>query len=133
MSKFGGVGVALVTPFNSNGDIDYPALRSLVDHVIDGDVDYLVVQGTTGESPTVSATEKRELLTAVIEHTNQRVPVVYGLGGNNTRGVVQNIQEMDWTGVDGILSVSPYYIKPSQDGLYQHYSQIANVTDLPII
>lgn len=133
MSKFGGVGVAIVTPFNERGDIDYAGLQNLVNHLVNGGVDYLVVQGTTGESPVITKSEKRKLLDFVIEVNEKRLPIVYGLGGNNTVAVCKDIKEMDFSGVDGILSVSPYYNKPSQTGLFQHYQMVAEASEIPVI
>ena len=133
MNKFGGVGVAIVTPFNVNGDVDYVGLQKLVNHLISGGVDYLVVQGTTGESPVITASEKRKILDLVIEVNEKRLPIVYGLGGNNTLNVCNAIKKMDLSGVDGLLSVSPYYNKPSQIGLFQHYKMVAEVSEIPVI
>ncbi len=128
-----GTGVALVTPFQKNGKIDYPALEKLVNHVIKGGVDFLVALGTTAETPTLTASEKQEVLTAIVQYNNGRVPVVCGLGGNSTDEVVKQLKEMDLSGVDAILSVTPYYNKPSQEGLYQHYKAVAAATSKPII
>lgn len=133
MSKFSGVGVAIVTPFNSKGEIDYKGLQDLVNHLVEGGVDYLVVQGTTGESPVITSSEKRKLLDFVIEVNEKRVPIVYGLGGNNTIEVCSGIKELDVSGIDGLLSVSPYYNKPSQSGLFQHYKMVAEASELPVI
>ena len=132
-TKFSGVGTALVTPFNSDFSIDYDGLRQLVELQIQGGTDFLVVQGTTGESPTLSATEKQRVLETVAEVTNKRLPIVYGVGGNNTLEVAAKFKEINPALVDGILSVSPYYNKPTQEGIYQHYKLLAESTDLPII
>ncbi len=129
---FKGSGVALVTPFNADNSIDFNALRKLVKLQIDGGTDFLVVQGTTGESPTLSQDEKRHVLDVVMEENNGKLKVVYGVGGNNTRAVGETISQIP-TGVDGILSVSPYYNKPIQHGIFEHYKYIASYTDLPII
>lgn len=133
MSKFGGLGVAMVTPFNEKGQIDFAGVERLVEHMIDGGVDYLVVQGTTGESPSLGMEEKRSLLDFIIEITKKRVPIVYGLGGNNTRVICDMMRSMDWTGVSGVLSVCPFYNKPSQAGMIEHYKQVANASPVPVI
>lgn len=128
-----GTGVAIVTPFNTDGSVDYAGLGRLVNHLIENGIDYLVVQGTTGESVTLSSEEKKKVLEAVIRFNNKRLPIVLGLGGNNTMAVCEQIKSTDLNGVDAILSVSPYYNKPTQEGIYQHYKAIANVCPLPII
>lgn len=133
MKQFKGLGVAMVTPFKEDLSIDYPALQRLIEHMIKGGVDYLVVQGTTGESATINAEEKRGLLDFIIEVNAKRLPIVYGVGGNDTRAVCHTLKTWDFNGVDGILSVSPYYNKPTQEGIYCHYEAIANSTELPII
>ena len=132
MKSFKGSGVALVTPFQTDGSIDFQALKQLVQLQIDGGTDFLVVQGTTGESPTLSQDEKRLVLDTVLEVNNGRLPVVYGIGGNNTAGLAALFQNLP-SGVDGILSVSPYYNKPIQKGIVAHFKQVASYTDLPII
>ncbi len=132
MKSFKGSGVALVTPFQTDGSIDTQALKQLVQLQIDGGTDFLVVQGTTGESPTLSQDEKRLVLDTVLEVNNGRLPVVYGIGGNNTAGLAALFQNLP-SGVDGILSVSPYYNKPIQKGIVAHFKQVASYTDLPII
>ena len=133
MSKlFKGVGVALVTPFKSDFTIDYEALKKLVNFQIENGTDYLVVQGTTGESPTLSSEEKDEVLRTVIQENNGRIQIVYGVGGNNTMEVAKKIKQIP-AGVDGILSVSPYYNKPIQSGIIEHYKYLAKSTSLPII
>lgn len=131
--KFHGTGVALVTPFNKDNSVDYDSLGKLVDHVIAGGVNFLVALGTTAETPTLSSAEKKEVLAFVIKHNNGRVPVVAGIGGNNTAAIVEQLQTSDLTGVDGILSVAPYYNKPTQEGIYQHFKAIATATDKDII
>lgn len=133
MNQFRGTGVALVTPFNSDGTVDYASLEKLVDHVINGGVNYLVALGTTSEAPTMAADEKKKVLATIVSKCNKRVPVVCGIGGNNTAEVLANLKEYDLTNVDGILSVVPYYNKPTQEGLYQHFKAIANATAKPII
>lgn len=131
-NPFSGSGVALVTPFHADGSIDFNALKKLVQLQIDGGTDFLVVQGTTGESPTLTADEKTRVLETVQEVNNGRLKIVYGVGGNNTMAVGESLKKVP-SGVDGILSVSPYYNKPIQKGIIAHYTHIAACTDLPII
>jgi len=133
MKQFVGLGVALVTPFNESGAVDFEGLENLVEHQIKNDVDYLVVQGTTGEVATLTTTEKAEVLAFIIKVNNNRLPIVFGVGGNNTSDVVNTLQELNTEGIDAILSVSPYYNKPSQEGIYQHYKAVSGATKLPII
>jgi 4-hydroxy-tetrahydrodipicolinate synthase len=128
-----GTGVALVTPFTSSMEVDYEGLRQLLDFTINGGVEYLVVNGTTGESVTTTMDEKAEILAFVKKHVNGRVPLVYGLGGNNTQHVLDTIQKTDLSGIAAVLSVSPYYNKPSQQGITQHYTQIADACPVPVI
>jgi 4-hydroxy-tetrahydrodipicolinate synthase len=128
-----GTGVALVTPFLKNGSIDYPSLEKIVTHTVKGGVDFLVALGTTAETPTLTAQEKQELLAAIVRFANGQVPVVCGIGGNNTAEVLQQLKKYDLSGVDAIMSVTPYYNKPTQEGLYQHYKAIASATDKAII
>lgn len=132
MKNFRGSGVALVTPFLADLSIDFPALRRLVREQISGGTDFLVVQGTTGESPTLTASEKQRVLETVMEENNGRLPVVYGVGGNDTMAVCEAFSKIP-AGVDGILSVAPYYNKPIQRGFVAHYKTIAAATELPII
>jgi 4-hydroxy-tetrahydrodipicolinate synthase len=132
-NKFQGTGVALVTPFTKDGAIDYPALAKLVEHVIENKVDFLVALGTTAETPTLSTEEKQAVLRFIIQQNNKRLPLVCGAGGNNTAAVIHQLQTWDWNGVDGLLSVVPYYNKPTQEGIYQHFKAIASATPLPII
>lgn len=129
---FKGAGVALITPFNEDKTIDFDALRKLVRLQINGKTDFLVVQGTTGESPTLSWEEKLEVLATVIDENGGKLKIVFGVGGNNTIAVGENLKKVP-TGVDGILSVSPYYSKPTQEGIIEHYKYIASCTQLPII
>ncbi len=131
--KLTGTGVALITPFLASGEIDFPALEKLVDSVIRGGVDFLVALGTTGEAPTLSVTEKQEVLSAVIRYAKGNLPVVCGVGGNNTEEVVQQLKTMDLRGVDVVLSVVPYYNKPSQEGLFQHFKKVATATNKNVI
>lgn len=133
MHQFAGTGVALVTPFNSDSSIDFASLEKLVNHVIEGGVNFLVALGSTGETPTLSREEQQHVLSFVVEKCNGRVPVVCGIAGNNTAEVVNNVKTYDLTGVAGILSASPHYNKPSQEGIYQHFKAIASATDKPII
>ncbi|MBK9289097.1 MAG: 4-hydroxy-tetrahydrodipicolinate synthase [Flavobacteriales bacterium] len=132
-SRFRGLGVALVTPFRPNGAIDYAALEKLIEHQISGGVDYVVSMGTTGESVTLTKAEKYELLAQTIGFVRNRVPVVLGVGGSNTAEVIEALNSFEMDGVDAILSVSPYYNKPTQEGIYQHYKAIAQVALRPII
>ncbi|MBK9191698.1 MAG: 4-hydroxy-tetrahydrodipicolinate synthase [Crocinitomicaceae bacterium] len=131
--KFKGLGVAMITPFNQDGSIDFPALTKLTHFLIDGGVNYLVVQGTTGESPVLTKEEKQAVLKCVSDANAGRLPVVYGVGGNNTAAIAESFKSLDKKLVNGILSVSPYYNKPTQEGIYQHYKVLAESTDLPII
>lgn len=133
MSKFKGTGVAIVTPFKENRSVDFDGLERLIEHLISGGIDYLVVNGTTGESVTLSRQEKLDVLAFVIKINNGRVPVVFGIGGNNTQDILDCFHTYDFTGVDAILSVSPFYNKPSQEGIYQHYKAIAAICPLPLI
>jgi 4-hydroxy-tetrahydrodipicolinate synthase len=128
-----GTGVALVTPFQKNGSIDYPALEKLVKNVIKGGVDFLVALGTTAETPTLAAEEKQAILSAIVKYCDGKVPVVCGVGGNNTDEVIHQLKSMNLQGVDAILSVAPYYNKPSQEGLYQHFKAVAAATNKHII
>lgn len=131
-NPFKGTGVALVTPFNDDLSIDFNALRKLVRYQIDNGTDFLVVQGTTGESPTLSKQEKMDVLKAVQEENDGRLKIVYGVGGNDTIEVGETLKQVP-AGVDGILSVSPYYNKPTQKGIIEHYKYISGCTKLPII
>ena len=132
INPFKGSGVALVTPFNKVGEIDFDALRRLVRLQIKGGTNFLVVQGTTGESPTLSQNEKSLVLETVIDENNGQLKIVFGIGGNNTIAVGEQLKAVP-NGVDGILSVSPYYNKPTQQGIIEHYTHIAKCTTLPII
>jgi len=133
MIKLKGTGVALVTPFHKDSSIDFKGLKKLVSRCIESKVEYLVPLGTTGESATLTKDERRAVLEFVIEVNHGRVPVVLGLGGNNTREIVNMIAETNFDGVDAILSVSPYYNRPSQRGIYMHYMAIANSSPVPVI
>lgn len=133
LNKFKGLGVAMVTPFTSSNAIDLRALERLVEHLITGGVDYIVLLGTTAESVTLAETEKQELVSFVVKQNNNRLPLVVGMGGNNTSSLIGSIHKFNFTGIDGILSVTPYYNKPTQKGLELHYKAIAAETELPII
>ncbi|MBA7577224.1 4-hydroxy-tetrahydrodipicolinate synthase [subsurface metagenome] len=133
MDKFRGTGVAIVTPFKNDSSIDFRSLGRLVEHLINNNIDYLVVLGTTGESVTQSKDEKRAVIDHVIEINNGKVPVVIGMGGNCTWEIVDSITKNKFDGIDGILSVAPYYNKPSQKGLYNHFKTIAGASPVPVI
>lgn len=133
MNQLKGTGVALVTPFNDDCSIDFSGLKKLIDHVINGGVDYLVALGTTGETATLLPAEKKQVLSACLEYNAGRVPLVYGIGGNNTQLVLNEIINTDFTGITAILSVSPFYNKPSQKGIIAHYTAIADNCPVPVI
>lgn len=133
MNAFKGTGVALVTPFTDDLKIDFESLKRLIDHVVKGGVDYLVVLGTTGEAATLTTEEKKQVLKACLEYNEGRVPVMLGIGGNNTQAVLKEIEDTDFYGVAAILSVSPYYNKPSQAGIIAHYTAIADAAPVPVI
>ena len=132
-TKFTGTGVAIITPFKSDCSVDFPALERVTEHVIKGKVNYIVVLGTTGESVTLNKSEKIEVINTVIKASAKRVPIVVGIGGNNTMDVVEGIKTVDLKNVDGILSVVPYYNKPNQTGLYEHYKAVAQASSIPVI
>jgi len=127
------MGVALITPFKNDESIDYEALARLVEHQVKSGTDYLVVCGTTAETPTLTEQEKEDITRFVIQTAAGRIPIVLGVGGNNTKAVVEKLNTSDFKGIDAILSVTPYYNKPSQEGLYQHFAAIAKASKLPII
>lgn len=133
MNKFLGTGVALVTPFKADKSVDFKALERIVNHVIDGGVEYLVVLGTTGESVVLTAEEKQQVIAKITEVNNKRLPMVLGVGGNNTADVVAQLKTTDLSDFDAVLSVSPYYNKPSQEGIYQHFKAVALASPKPII
>lgn len=133
MKKIYGTGVALVTPFDTNNEVDYPALEKLVNFQIENGIDYLVVLGTTAETPTLSSEEQQKVIDFIVKVNQKRLPVVLGVGSNNTASVLKSIQNVNTNDMDAILSVSPYYNKPSQEGIYQHFKAIAEVSPLPII
>jgi 4-hydroxy-tetrahydrodipicolinate synthase len=132
MKTLFGTGVALVTPFNEGGEVDFRALKKLLVHTSKG-VDYFVVMGTTGEAATLSVEEKQRVLKFVVNNNPKKLPVVYGIGGNNTHHVLDEIKSTDLAGVSALLSVSPYYSKPAQEGIYQHFTTIAEASPLPVI
>ncbi len=133
IKAFRGVGVALVTPFNKDLSIDHNALEKLVDHVSRGNVDYLVVMGTTGESPTLSWSEKLQVLERVTTFNKKELPIVYGHGGNNTNELVSKLDDLKDFGLSGILSVCPYYNRPSQEGIFRHFTKIADTSPFDVI
>ncbi|RME19638.1 MAG: 4-hydroxy-tetrahydrodipicolinate synthase [Bacteroidetes bacterium] len=132
-SDFKGTGVAIVTPFDKKGNIDEKALRKLVQHLIKGKVEYIVVLGTTGESVTLTKDEKKQVIAIIKDEVKQKLPLVLGIGGNNTKQILDDLKTFDLSGFSAILSVSPYYNKPSQEGIYQHYKAIAQNSPLPVI
>jgi len=133
MKKFKGTGVAIITPFKSDSSIDFAAFGRVINFVINGGVNYIVAMGTTGESVTLSRDEKKALISFVVESVDNRIPLVVGIGGNNTQDVIAFIRQTDLSGVDAILSVTPYYNKPSQKGIYQHFKEIARHSPIPVI
>lgn len=132
-SPFSGTGVAVITPFTSNLEVDYQSLRQLINYLIENDIDYLVAMGTTAESPTISVEEKKKIFDCFVKTTANRVPLIMGLGGNNTAALAQSLQEVDTKGFSAILSVSPYYNRPTQEGIYRHYKALDVVTPLPLL
>lgn len=130
---FKGLGIALVTPFTENGEVDYKAIQRLVEYQIQNGADFLCILATTGETPCLSTEEKDNIKRLVIDVNRGRVPILMGCGGNNTRSIVKELKSSNWTGIDGILSVCPYYNKPSQEGLYQHFKAIAEASPLPVV
>lgn len=133
MQKFIGTGVALITPFKDDLTVDVDALIELVNFNINNGTDYLVINGTTAESATISKEEKQQIIAIIVNANKKRLPLVLGVGGNNTLDVVKELQTRDFSEIDGILSVAPYYSKPTQEGFYQHFKALAEATDLPII
>ena len=133
IEQFIGTGVALITPFNDDLSVDHKALSKLVEFNISNKIEYLVISGTTGESVTITKEEKKAIIKTVVETNKNRVPLVLGIGGNNTRALIDEISYTDFTGINAILSVSPYYSKPTQEGIYQHFKAISNASPLPII
>jgi 4-hydroxy-tetrahydrodipicolinate synthase len=133
MSIFYGTGVAMVTPFLEDGSVDYNALEKTIEHLIGGKVEYIVVMGTTAESATLSDEEKKQIFEFTAKITNNRVPLMAGIGGNNTAEIVEAVSEFDLEGYHAVLSVVPYYNKPNQEGIYQHYKAVAEASKLPIL
>ena len=131
--KLSGVGAAMITPFTPNGQVDYDALARMIDYVIDGGADYIVALGTTAETPTLYLHERAVIAMFITNHIARRVPLVIGVGGNSTSEVLDQLREFDLRGADAILSVTPYYNKPSQEGLYQHFRVVAENSPLPVI
>ena len=130
---FKGLGIALITPFKVDGSVDYDALIRLVDYQLNNGADFFCILATTGETPTLTREEKQKIKDLVVDYVQARVPILIGCGGNNTAAVVEELQTADFKGIDGILSVCPYYNKPSQEGLYQHFKAIAAATQLPVV
>ncbi len=133
MKKFHGTGVAMVTPFNADGSVDFNGLKSLINYLIEGKVEYLVSLGTTGEASTLNKEEKKKIWEFTAEINNGRLPLVAGIGGNDTASIVKDVRDFESLGYDAILSASPYYNKPTQEGIYQHYKAISEGSFLPII
>lgn len=133
MQAFVGTGVALVTPFKKDFTVDHEALEKIVNHVIEGGVEYLVVLGTTGEPATLTSEEKEAVIDTIVKVNNKRLPLVLGVGGNNTMQLVDELKTRDFSAFSAILSVSPYYNKPTQEGIYQHFSAIAKASPIPVI
>ena len=130
---FKGLGIALITPFKEDGSVDYDALIRLVDYQLNNGADFFCILATTGETPTLTREEKQKIKDLVVDYVQARVPILIGCGGNNTAAIVEELQTADFKGIDGILSVCPYYNKPSQEGLYQHFKAIAAATQLPVV
>lgn len=130
---FRGLGVAVVTPFTLDGAVDYPALKRLIRYQLDSGVDFLCILATTGETPCLTLDEKNKITELVKEENKGKVPILKYCGGNNTAAVIEEMKATDWTGIDGILSICPYYNKPSQEGLYQHFKAIASASPLPVV
>ena len=128
-----GLGIALVTPFQEDGSIDYHSLKRLVEYQLGNGADFLCILATTGETPCLTAEEKSNIKNFIVDLVHERVPILMGCGGNNTAAIVEELKTGDFKGVDGILSVCPYYNKPSQEGLYQHFKAIASATKLPVV
>jgi 4-hydroxy-tetrahydrodipicolinate synthase len=133
MNKFHGTGVAMITPFKLDGSVDHTALKTVIDHIINGGAEYIVSLGTTGEAATLSSDEKKAVWDTTVAQVNGRVNLVAGIGGNNTSEVLNDLKKFDSTGFDAVLSVCPYYNKPTQEGIYQHYNAIADHSPLPVI
>lgn len=132
-NKFKGLGIALITPFTPDGEVDYKALKRLVEYQLSNGADFLCILATTGETPCLTTDEKQKIKDLVRNVVNGRVPILIGCGGNNTAAIVEELKTGDFKGIDGVLSVCPYYNKPSQEGLFQHFRAIANATKLPVV
>lgn len=130
---FRGLGIALVTPFTADGTVDFDALHRLIEYQLENGADFLCILATTGETPCLTADEKHQIKNFIVKQVKGRVPLLMGCGGNNTAAVVDELKNGDFSGIDGVLSVCPYYNKPSQEGLYQHFKAIANATSLPVV
>ncbi|MDE6354574.1 MAG: 4-hydroxy-tetrahydrodipicolinate synthase [Prevotella sp.] len=130
---FKGLGIALVTPFNEDGSVDYESLIGLIEYQINNGADFFCILATTGETPCLTAEEKQKIKNIVVERVAGRLPILMGCGGNNTAAIIQELKTGDFRGIDGVLSVCPYYNKPSQEGLYQHFKAIAAATELPVV
>jgi len=131
--KYSGTGVAIVTPFKHDGSVDFGALSKITNHIIDGGCNYIVVLGTTGESVTLTSDEKHAVMDCILEANNKRVSLMLGMGGNNTKELISQLKSTDTSGFDAILSVSPYYNKPNQEGIFKHYYSIADASKLPVL
>lgn len=132
-NRFKGLGIALITPFTQTGEVDYTALRRVLDYQLSNGIDFLCILATTAETPCLTAEEKQNIIQIVQEKVQGRIPILLGMGGNNTAAVVETIKNFDFKGIDGILSVCPYYNKPSQEGLYQHFKTIAEASPVPVV
>ena len=130
---FRGLGIALVTPFCADGSVDYTSLKRLVEYQLQNGADFMCILATTGETPCLNAEEKQNIKNLVVDIVNARVPILMGCGGNNTAAIVEELKTTDWSGIDGVLSVCPYYNKPSQEGLYQHFKAISVASPLPVV
>ena len=130
---FKGLGIALITPFTTGGEVDYPALIRLVNYQLDNGADFFCILATTGETPCLTKQEKQKIKDTVVDLVQGRVPILMGCGGFNTAAVIEELQTADFRGIDGVLSVCPYYNKPSQEGLYRHFKAIASATSLPVV
>lgn len=130
---FKGLGIALITPFNEDGSVDYPTLSKLVEYQLKNGADFLCILATTGETPCLTANEKKQIKDTIVSTVHGRVPILMGCGGNNTAAIVEELKTGDFSGIDGVLSICPYYNKPSQEGLYQHFKAISAATKLPIV
>lgn len=132
-NKFVGTGVALITPFKEDFSIDFKALRNIVDYIIENGADYIVALGTTSEAPTLSAEEKKSVIDTIINAVNRRCPIILGMGGNDTLALIRQIKDFSFTGIDAILSVTPYYNKPQQNGLISHFTAVADISPIPVV